>query len=64
MSGARIIDVEIAVDPDYSVWQIQIACPLGKTVTPQEVLDAVADALLNEGALAPLSSRDPKHLDS
>lgn len=64
MSGTRVIEIEIAIDPTYSEWQIVVKCPKGKEVTPQEVIDAIADAMLNEGELDPFTPRDPGYLDS
>jgi hypothetical protein len=64
MSGVRVLNVEIAVDPSYASWSIMVFCPQNREITPQEVLDAVADALLNEGELDPFSSRNPSQLDS
>ena len=60
----RELDVEISVDEDYSIWQLVVACPRRKGITAQEVIDAVGDALLNEGELDPFSERDPSQLDS
>ena len=64
MSGVREIDVQIAVDPNYSEYQIIVSCPKQMEITPQEVIDAISDAFLNEGELGIMNDRDPTHLDS
>lgn len=64
MSGIRELTVEIAVTPEYSDWQIVITCPRKQSISAQEIIDAVSDALLNEGELGILEPNPDRHLDS
>lgn len=64
MSNSRTIDVEIATNENYSMWNIVVACPRGKELTAQDIIDALADALMNDGKLDPYAPTDRSQLDS
>jgi len=64
MSNARVIEVELVHTPERDQWQITVYDPKGKEISAQDLIDAVADVLLNEGELDVVSYRSPEDMDS